>query len=127
MSQKQFLCIETCNQSDIEQLGVCTVRLRHNDNNAKCRFFVVLGDGPALLGVPDIEMLNILKTTCEMIGDPHESRKFNLQTIEVPNGTSCRANKSLQIKTVKMDANELMLTCEIIQVQHQQSSREKNK
>ena len=39
------------------------------------------GDGPALLAMPDIELLNTLKVTCEIIGDPHESRKFDSQTV----------------------------------------------
>ena len=46
--------------SIIEQLGICTVRSKHKDNANKCMFFVVPGDSPALLGLPDIEMLDIL-------------------------------------------------------------------
>ena len=40
---------------------LCRVRLRHEDKIARYRFFVVPGDGPALLGIPDIELLDILK------------------------------------------------------------------
>ena len=45
---------------------MCTVILRHKDKIAKCRLFVVPGDGPALLGIPDIELLGIVKITCEV-------------------------------------------------------------
>ena len=43
-------------QSIIEQLSVCTVKIRHKDKCPKCRFFVVPGDGQALLEMPDIEL-----------------------------------------------------------------------
>ena len=41
--------LRTYIQSDIGQLGVCTVRLRHKDKNAGCRFFVVWEDVSTLL------------------------------------------------------------------------------
>ena len=46
----------TYNQSDIKQLGMVTVWLRHKDKDAKCRFFGVLYLSwgvvqPVLLGV----------------------------------------------------------------------------
>ena len=51
-------------ESNIEQLGVCAVKFRHKIKFPKCRFPVVPGDGPALLGKPDIEVLGVLKITC---------------------------------------------------------------
>ena len=36
-------------QSNIEQLISCPVMIRYNNKCVKCRFFVVLGNGPALL------------------------------------------------------------------------------
>ena len=80
--------LKTCNQSSIEELGVCLVRLRHKDKGAKYRFIVVPGDWPALLGVSDVKLLNILKITCEIIGDPHENMKLDSKTIEASNGPS---------------------------------------
>ena len=49
----------------------------------QCQMWIlsVPENGPALLGLLDIEVLNILKITCEVVGDPYESRKFNSQTI----------------------------------------------
>ena len=52
----------TYNQSDTEQLGVCTVKLRHKDECSKCRFFALPGDGPALLGMQDMKLLDMLST-----------------------------------------------------------------
>ena len=48
--------------SNIEQIGMCTVKLRHKGKIARCRLFLVPGDGPVLLGMPDKEFLGILKT-----------------------------------------------------------------
>ena len=45
--------------------GVCIVRLRHKDKTARCRFFVVPGDNPALLGMFDIKLLGIPMIICE--------------------------------------------------------------
>ena len=73
---------------------MCTVKLRHKDNCVKCRLFVVPGDGPSLLGMPDIELLSILRATCDIIGEPHESRKFNSQRIEISDIPSCRTNEA---------------------------------
>ena len=56
---------------------MCTLKLKHKDKSAKCGFFVVPGDGPALLGMPDVELLNTLRTKCEVISDSLENKKFN--------------------------------------------------
>ena len=77
MPEKLISYTKTYNQSSTEQLGVCTLRLRHKDKTAKCRFFTEPGDGPVLLGIPDIKVLDILKIMCELMGDPHKSRMFD--------------------------------------------------
>ena len=82
---------------------MCTVRLRHKNKFARCRFFVVPGDDPAFLRMPDIELLSILKITCEIMGDQPADRKFDLQTIEPCNGSICKTNTSQQIKINKVD------------------------
>ena len=63
-------------------------------------------DELALLGMQDIELKNMLQKRCEAIGDPLESRKFNLQTIEVSNSPGCRINRSQENNTDKVDAND---------------------
>ena len=35
---KNSVVLKTHNQSNIEQLGVCTVRLKHKDKTARCKF-----------------------------------------------------------------------------------------
>ena len=82
------------------------LRLRHKDKNAKCRFFEVPADGPALLGMPDIKVLNIPKIMRRVISDTHESRMLYLQRIEASNSPICRTNKASQNKTEKVDAHE---------------------
>ena len=62
-------------------------------------------DGSALLGMPDIKPLSILKILCEVIDAPHESSKFNLQTTEAPNDLTCRTNEALHNKTNEVDTN----------------------
>ena len=46
---------------------MCTMRLRHKDRTARCRFFVVWRDGPVLLGMPDTEQFDILHIICEEV------------------------------------------------------------
>ena len=75
-----------------------SVRLRHKDKTAECLFFAMPGDGSALLGMPDIEVLDILKITCEVMGDLYKSRMFDCQMIQPCNSPSCKANKVQQIK-----------------------------
>ena len=59
MTKKQFN--RTKKHTVSLAICMCTVRLRYRDKIAKCRFFVVPGDGPVLLGMPGIELLDILK------------------------------------------------------------------
>ena len=56
--------------------------------------------------MPDLKLLNILKTTYRVKVDPHESRKLDLQTIRASNDPSCRTIMTLQNKTDKVDASD---------------------
>ena len=76
-----------------------TVKLRYTDKCNKCGFFLAPGDGPILLGMPNIELLNILRITLDIIGKPHESRTFDSLKLETSDSPHCRTNKALQIKT----------------------------
>ena len=69
--------LKAYNQWDIEQIEMCTVKVRYKDKSTKYRFFVVPGYSPTPIGIPDIELLNILRITCDVRSKPHESRKFN--------------------------------------------------
>ena len=45
---------------------------------ARCRFFVVPGDSPVLLGVPNFELLGVLKILCEVLKKQQADRKIQL-------------------------------------------------
>ena len=49
----------------------------------------------------DIKLPNILRIPCKVIGHPHESRRFNPQTIEATSSPSCRTNRTMQNDTDK--------------------------
>ena len=86
------------------------------DNVARCRFFVLQGDGSALLWMPDIELLGILKIMCEVVEDQQAYRKSDPQTME-PTGTlSCRANMDTILIASQTVQISLMVTqtCQII-------------
>ena len=48
---------------------MCTVLVEHKNNKKKGKFFVVPGNGQALLGMPDTDALNIIKINVHSIGD----------------------------------------------------------
>ena len=87
--------LKTYKQSNIE-LGRCSVRIRHNDKCVKCRFLVVPGDGPALLGMPDIELFGIIRVMCGTIDNKTNDRKFDAQTRHAADGQNCSTNKCPQ-------------------------------
>ena len=55
------------NKTVIAQLGTCTVSINYKDNNMKCEFFVVPGNGQLLLGMPDTAALNIINVKIDSI------------------------------------------------------------
>ena len=72
------IVLKTYNQSNIEQLGRCSVRIRHNDKCIKCKFFAVLGNSPALIRIQDIKLLGIIRVICETIGSKTNDRMFDI-------------------------------------------------
>ena len=60
-AQNKVVVLKTYNNLKTEQLGVCTVKWWHKDKVFWYRFFTVPGDSQSLLGVPDIDLLGILK------------------------------------------------------------------
>ena len=88
---------------------MCTVRLRHKDKFARCRLFVLPGHSPALLDMPDIKLLDLVKILHEGVGDQQADRKFNFQIIQPCKGLSCKANKGKKIKTHDSDVNDVLI------------------
>ena len=78
---------------------MCTVRQIHADKIARLRIFVVPGDDPALQGMPEIELLDILKIICEVVGGQQGDGKFDFQTIQLVNAHSCKAYTDWEIKS----------------------------
>ena len=89
---KNLIVLKIYNQSKIEQLGVCTVRLRHKDKIVRCRFFELPGESPALLGLPELELLYILKILYEIVESQQTYRKFDHQTMKPSTTPSFKAN-----------------------------------
>ena len=65
------------NQSTIMQLGICRVTLENNNNCKIYNFFVVPENRKALLGMPDIKLLNIITVSCNTIGTEREDKDMN--------------------------------------------------
>ena len=111
-------------QSSIEQLGMCSVRLRLKDKTVNFSFFVVPGDCPLLLGMQDIEVLDLLKIMCEVMGDPHKSRMSQFSNNAGNQQPSCRANSAQQIKADKADSKILTQIHQIISAPAQSNRQE---
>ena len=62
------ILLKTYNKTTITQLGSCIVEIEYKNNKKKCRFFVVPRNGQALLGMPDWDVLNIIKMNINAIG-----------------------------------------------------------
>ena len=45
-----------------------------------CNFFVVPGNGSALLGLPDCDWLQLLSIKCQTTNDQHKRGQINKQT-----------------------------------------------
>ena len=56
------------NNSNIKQVGF-SVKLKYRNKLVRCRFFVVPGDSPVVIGMPVIKLLGIMKITCEVVED----------------------------------------------------------
>ena len=102
------IVLKTYSQSNVENLGVCTVRSRNKDKAVRCRLVVVPGDGQTWLGMPDIELLGILKMVYEVVGGQQADGKFDSQTIQPSSGPSYKSNQIMQISLMWIQ------TCQII-------------
>ena len=55
------------NGMHIMQLGTCTVQIKFKNIKKRCTFFVVPGNGQALLGMPDTTVLNLINLNIDSI------------------------------------------------------------
>ena len=79
------------------------VKLRHIDKVAIYRFFVVLEDSPGLLGMPDIELLGILKIMFDVVEGQQADRKFDSQSVEPSSTLGYRANTDRESRSNNVD------------------------
>ena len=82
---------------------MCTVKIRYKDKVASCRFFIVPRDSPVLLGIPDIELLDILKVICDVTEGQQADRKFDSQTIESSSTLSNKVNTDIEGRSYNVD------------------------
>ena len=59
--------LKTYNNTTIRHIGNCYIALTHKEEQKICKFFVVSGGGPALLGMPDIDNLGILTDIANLV------------------------------------------------------------
>ena len=77
--------------------NVCN-KMRYKEKCAKCRLILLSGDVPALFEISDIELLNILRITCDIIRGPYGSRKLDSQRIGMSHSPNCKTRRAPQIK-----------------------------
>ena len=80
--------IKMYNKTFIIQLGTCTVIISYKNNRRKCEFFVVLGNGQALLGMPDTAALNMINVNIDSIeteGTQRENCNTNISNAKTSN------------------------------------------
>ena len=67
-------------RSEILQLCIGHVTLNNKVIEYQCDFFVVPGNGPALLGMSDCEWLQLLTVNCQTIDGSHKGHQIIKQT-----------------------------------------------
>ena len=70
------------------KLGTCELMIAHNNKEKNCTFLVVPRNRQALLGMPDIEILNIVTIYCNAIATK--------ETIEMPFATQTQPSLRVQ-------------------------------
>ena len=71
-TKNKIIQLKMYNKTAISQLGICKVKIQHGNAQKMCKFFVDPGNGQALLGMPDINMLNIINLNFNTI-DTHRT------------------------------------------------------
>ena len=101
--KEQLSSIKIYSQPNFYQFDVCTVRLSHKEKTVRYIFLVVPGDSPALLGMPDIELLGILKIICEVVKGPQTDRKFHSQRMTPSSTLTIKTNTGQEIRSYNED------------------------
>ena len=66
----------------ITQLGICKVKIKHNNKDKICNFFVIPRNGQSLLGMLNLKKLYIITVNCNTIDTQKTDRadKYNTNT-----------------------------------------------
>ena len=74
------MLLKTYNKTTITQLGTCKVIIEHKKHQKTCQFFVVPGNGQALLELPDIDALKLINIYIDSIDAEVEKMRNVIQT-----------------------------------------------
>ena len=102
-SIKGNIKLKTYNGTHIQQLGMCAVTIKFKNLKKQCVFFVVPGNCQALLGMPDMAVLNIINLNIDSIQKEIRNCKAN-RGQELHTITEDCTNKDVQ-SAVKQDDN----------------------
>ena len=91
------IALKTYNQSNTEQLGRYTIKIRHNDKCVNAGLCSARWQS-SITQVPDIELLSIIQAMCKTIDNKTTSRKFYLQNRHVADSHNCKPNTDPQAK-----------------------------
>ena len=74
------------------------------------KILVVLGDSPALLGMPDIELPGIPKVMLEVVEGQQADRKFDTQTMKLSSVLRYKANTDWRSRSDNVDVISVNLS-----------------
>ena len=80
------------NRTALAQLGICKVKIEHNNKHKICHFFVVPGSEQVLLGMSGIDILDILTMNCNTI----DTHKANRAIKCITNTANCQGSRCEQ-------------------------------
>ena len=78
-SIKRHSRLRMYNKTNITQLGTCMVVIKFKNIKTRCVFFVVPGNGQALLGMPDTAALKLININIDSIQAEMAERKTNIE------------------------------------------------
>ena len=104
---KNHIKLKTYKKTFIIQLGTCTVIIVYKNNRRKCEFFVVPGNGQALLGLPDTEALNMINLNIDSI-EAENTQRENCN-INIGDAKTSNANAKLYDEWCQMADKDFFL------------------
>ena len=94
------------------QLGTCYLTLMHKEKENDCKFFIVQDSSLAVLGMPDIDNLDVLPINCETIGRKVASDE------NIDSKRNCQHERAFQTEGRKFESYENKRQDTEVQSQH---------